>query len=192
MGRQVSPAWVGSALAGGAPAPTPEPGFAGPLQGRTGLELSEGLKLRRVRVMGAHRIELSGFSDTMRDRLRAFGLFGELTARKLRMFVPTDASGVGVLAKCSNVTRSNGSVNGKPRDAARRFRTGTPPRARGRGGVPPLSLKWEARGAVLVGWRSSQHAGPLAVRAAPGLAEGTCRQVDRRRDLRPWRFARHH
>jgi hypothetical protein len=96
--------------------------------------------------MGAHRIELSGFSDTMRDRLRAFGLFGEITAWKLRMFVPTDASGVGVLAKCSNVTRSNGSVNGKPRDAARRFRTGTPPRARGRGGVPPLSLNGKREG----------------------------------------------
>jgi hypothetical protein len=65
----------------------------------TVVDLSEGLKLRRVRVMGAHRIELSGFSDTMRDRLRAFGLFGEITARKLRMFVPTDATGVGVLAK---------------------------------------------------------------------------------------------
>ena len=61
--------------------------------------IAEGLKLRRVRVMGAHRIELSDFSDTMRDRLRAYGLFSEIISLKLRMFVPTDDSGVGVLAK---------------------------------------------------------------------------------------------
>ncbi len=49
--------------------------------------------------MGANRIELSGFTDTMRDRLRAYGLFGEIISWKLRMFVPTDASGAAVLAK---------------------------------------------------------------------------------------------
>ena len=35
----------------------------------------------------------------MRDRLRAYGLFGEIISWKLRMFVPTDASGVGILTK---------------------------------------------------------------------------------------------
>jgi hypothetical protein len=55
--------------------------------------------LRRVRTMSAVRIELSGFDDTMRDRLRAYGLFGEIISWKLRMFVPTDESGVGVLTK---------------------------------------------------------------------------------------------
>jgi hypothetical protein len=35
----------------------------------------------------------------MRDRLRAYGLFSEIISWKLRMFVPTDATGVGVLAK---------------------------------------------------------------------------------------------
>ena len=49
--------------------------------------------------MGAYRIELSGFDDTMRDRLRTYGLFGEIISWKLRMFVPTDATGLGVLAK---------------------------------------------------------------------------------------------
>ncbi len=65
----------------------------------TVLDLAEGLQLRRVRVMGACRIELSGFTDTMRDRLRAYGLFGEIISWKLRMFVPTDADGTEVLAK---------------------------------------------------------------------------------------------
>ena len=57
------------------------------------------LQLRRVRVMGAYRIELSGFNDTMRDRLRAYGLFGEIISWKLRMFVPTDASGAEILTR---------------------------------------------------------------------------------------------
>jgi hypothetical protein len=90
---------VVTTLAGNAPALTPDVAFAALLEGRTGLDLAEGLRLRRLRVMGAHRIELSGFSETMRDRLRAFGLFGEIISWKLRMFVPSDATGVGVLAK---------------------------------------------------------------------------------------------
>ena len=99
IGRKVSAAWAATALAGDAPALTPDAAFAALLEDRTVLELAEGLKLRRVRVMGAHRIELSGFGDTMRDRLRAYGLFGEIISWKLRMFVPTDATGIGVLAK---------------------------------------------------------------------------------------------
>ena len=35
----------------------------------------------------------------MRDRLRTYGLFAEIVSWKLRMFVPTDASGADVLAK---------------------------------------------------------------------------------------------
>jgi len=73
--------------------------FAALLEGCTVLDLAEGLKLRRVRVMGAHRIELSDFSDTMRDRLRAYGLFSEIISWKLRMFVPTNEEGLGVIAK---------------------------------------------------------------------------------------------
>ena len=49
--------------------------------------------------MGAYRIELSGFNDMMRDRLRTYGLFGEIISWKLRMFVPTDASGAEILSK---------------------------------------------------------------------------------------------
>jgi hypothetical protein len=69
------------------------------MDGRTVLDLAEGLQLRRVRVMGANRIELSAFTDTMRDRLKAYGLFHEIISWKLRMFVPTDANGVEVLRK---------------------------------------------------------------------------------------------
>jgi hypothetical protein len=98
IGRRVSPAWAAGAAATGAPALTPDQAFAALMDGRTILDLAEGLQLRRVRVMGASRIELSGFTDAMLDRLRADGLFHEIISWKLRMFVPTDASGVTVLA----------------------------------------------------------------------------------------------
>src|SRR6185437_16208296 len=86
-------------LAGDAPSLTPDAAFAALLEDRTVLELAKGVRLRRVRVMGTHRIELSDFSDGMRDRLRAYGLFGEIISWKLRMFVPSDATGVAVLAR---------------------------------------------------------------------------------------------
>ena len=67
--------------------------------GGTILDLAEGLQIRRVRVMRVNRIELSGFTDAMRDQLVAFGLFHEIISWKLRMFVPVDASGPTVLAR---------------------------------------------------------------------------------------------
>src|SRR5581483_11065566 len=86
-------------LASGAPELAADAAFAALTEGRTVLELADGLQLRRVRVMGTYRIELSGFTDTMRDRLRTYGLFAEIISWKLRMFVPSDASGAEILAK---------------------------------------------------------------------------------------------
>ena len=99
IGRKVSPAWAANATATSAPSLTPEAAFSALMDGRTVLDLAEGLQLRCARVMNVLRIELSGFTDAMRDRLRAYGLFGEIISWKLRMFVPTDASGAEVLAR---------------------------------------------------------------------------------------------
>jgi len=85
--------------AGDGPTLTPDEAFAALTEGRTVLDLAEGMQLRRVRVMGTHRIELLGFTEPMRGRLKADGLFGEIIAWKLRMFVPTDAGGSVVLAR---------------------------------------------------------------------------------------------
>ncbi|RJL07323.1 methylase [Paracoccus aestuarii] len=99
IGRRVSPAWVANATATEKPSLTATDAFTALMDGRTILDLAEGLQLRRVRVMGASRIELSGFTDTMRQRLTAYGLFHEIISWKLRMFVPADSSGVEVLGK---------------------------------------------------------------------------------------------
>ncbi|MCR8493021.1 bifunctional class I SAM-dependent methyltransferase/DEAD/DEAH box helicase [Brucella anthropi] len=99
IGRRVSPAWAANATTTGTTALTPDDAFMALMDGRTILDLAEGLQLRRARIMGANRIELSGFTDTMRERLTAYGLFHEIISWKLRMFVPVDATGPVVLAK---------------------------------------------------------------------------------------------
>ena len=98
IGRQVSPAWAAAACAT-APELSPEDALTGLIGGRMVLHLADGLQLRRVRVMHAHRVEPVGFADAMRERLTAYGLFHEIIAWKLRMFVPTDERGADVLAK---------------------------------------------------------------------------------------------
>ena len=79
--------------------PAADAAFAALMEGRSVLELAEGLQLRRVQVMSVYRIELSGFNDAMRDCLRIYGLCGEIISWKAGTFVPTDASGVGLLSR---------------------------------------------------------------------------------------------
>ena len=99
IGRRVSAAWAANAAATGMATLAPDEAHAALLQGATTLELAEGLQLRRSRVMGANRIELAGFGEAMRERLRAYGLFSEIISWKLRFFVPTDVNGISVLGK---------------------------------------------------------------------------------------------
>jgi predicted RNA methylase len=97
IGRLVSPAWVAQAVAGDAPVLSPADAWNAVLDGKTVLQLQDGLELRRVRVMGEFRVELSGFTDGMIDRLKAMGLFSEIITWKLRLFVPTGAAGATIL-----------------------------------------------------------------------------------------------
>ena len=76
----------------------PSEAWTGVLDGRTILQLQDGLSLRRARVMSLHRVELVGFTDGMVDRLKAMGLISEIIAWKLRLFVPTGAEGPAILA----------------------------------------------------------------------------------------------
>jgi len=97
IGRLVSPAWVAQAVESEAPALDPADAFAAVLDGRTILQLQDGLELRRVRVMGDFRIEVSGFTEGMVARLKAMGLVSEIIAWKLRLFVPVSANGPTIL-----------------------------------------------------------------------------------------------
>jgi hypothetical protein len=99
IGRLVSPAWVAQATENDTPTLSPTDALAALLDGRTVLQLQDGLELRRVKVMGEFRVELSGFTGGMVERLKAIGLISEIISWKLRLFVPTGVSGPAILAK---------------------------------------------------------------------------------------------
>ncbi len=54
------------------------------------IALRGGLFLRDAGIMGAKRIELTGFRDYEVDLLKSFGFFGEIIQWRLRLFAPTD------------------------------------------------------------------------------------------------------
>jgi predicted RNA methylase len=99
VGRRVSPAWVAATLDVGVPALSAQQAWPMLLSGDVSLHLAEGQALTRVRAMGVHRIELTGFDDLALQRLKAFGLISEIVSWKLRLFVPTGADGADVLAR---------------------------------------------------------------------------------------------
>ena len=103
IGRLISPAALSTLYRNlgqdGAPTLTTGEAWEAVSAGRAVLQLADGLQLRRVRVMNDHRIELTGFTEGMRDRLRAMGLFGEIIAWKLRFFVPVGVSGFDVVGR---------------------------------------------------------------------------------------------
>ena len=103
IGRRVSPAWAANAASTGTTNLTSAEAYAALVDGRTILDLADGLQLHRARVMGANRVELSGFTEAMRDRLRAYGLFSEIISWKLRFFVPVDTSGPAILGKLLDI-----------------------------------------------------------------------------------------
>lgn len=69
------------------------------LGGSAVVGLTGDMTLRRVRVMSDYRVELAGFTDGMRDRLRSIGLFSEIIAWKVRFFIPTTDQGPAILAR---------------------------------------------------------------------------------------------
>jgi hypothetical protein len=97
IGRRVSPAWVATTLADDAPKLSAAQVHTLVLEGKTVVRLAEGMELHRSRVMGVNRIELSGFTEAQKDRLKADGFFSEIIAWKLRLFCPRDSGGVKVL-----------------------------------------------------------------------------------------------
>jgi hypothetical protein len=97
IGRLVSPAWVAQAVETETPTLSPADAFTALMDGRTILELTDGMQLRRVKAMGEFRIELIGFTDGMVERLKAMGLMSEIISWRLRLFVPMGANGSAIL-----------------------------------------------------------------------------------------------
>ncbi len=97
IGRLVSPAWVADALGADTPAVAPGDAWNAVLANGAVLQLSNGLTVRRSAVMHVNRVELTGFTDGMVDRLKAMGLVSEIISWRLRLFVPTSDQGPAIL-----------------------------------------------------------------------------------------------
>jgi predicted RNA methylase len=97
IGRLIPPEFVEAFGASSEPL-TPEEAWSGLTDGRS-LTLAGGLLLRRVTVMHAPRIELTGFGAEDVPNLKARGLIGEIIGWKLRLFMPMNADGPSILRK---------------------------------------------------------------------------------------------
>ncbi|MER9934290.1 strawberry notch-like NTP hydrolase domain-containing protein [Mesorhizobium sp. M0088] len=102
VGRHIAPTLVATMLRNlgldNVPTLAPDEAWTGLLEGRIGLQLADGLILRRSRVMNDYRVELIGFTDAFVPRLKALGLISEIISWKLRLFIPTSEQGPSILA----------------------------------------------------------------------------------------------
>ena len=102
IGRHIAPTLVATMLRNlgidNVPTLAPEDAWTALVEGRIGLQLADGLILRRSRVMNDYRVELIGFTDAMVPRLKALGLIPEIISWKLRLFIPTGGQGSAMLA----------------------------------------------------------------------------------------------
>lgn len=77
----------------------PEQAWKSVVDGSSIISLAGEMTVRCVRVMNDNRVELTGFTDGMRDWLRAIGLFSEMIAWKLRFFIPVTDEGAAILSR---------------------------------------------------------------------------------------------
>ena len=93
IGRLVTPEALSAfyqAIGGGnAPILSPHDVWNALIDRGATLDLGGDLQIRRALVMNAHRVELTGFSDSAVPRLKALGLISEIIAWRLRLFLPT-------------------------------------------------------------------------------------------------------
>lgn len=103
IGRHIEPALLATMYRNlgleHVPSLTPDQAWSSLIEGRIGVQLTEGLSLRRSRVMNDYRVELIGFTEAMVARLKALGLMSEIISWKLRLFIPTGTEGPTVLAR---------------------------------------------------------------------------------------------
>jgi hypothetical protein len=95
IGRLITPEALDRVYAGlgvdGAPSLSTEAAWSAVVDRGAVLDLAGDLQIRRSLVMGAHRVELTGFSDGAMPQLKALGLTSEIIAWRLRLFLPVAA-----------------------------------------------------------------------------------------------------
>jgi len=98
IGRLVEPGQLHALAVEDNAAVTPEQAWRHITAGGV-FDLPAGGRLKRVRVMGEQRIELTDFDADALPRLKTMGLFSEIIAWKTRLFVPTGDEGPKVVER---------------------------------------------------------------------------------------------
>jgi hypothetical protein len=106
VGRLISPEVLDAVcqnlgIAAGEPL-EPAAAWTAVLERGTTLHLAGGLQVRRAQVMGARRVEVSGFEASTVPKLKALGLQSEIIAWKLRLFIPVNAQAATILGALTN------------------------------------------------------------------------------------------
>ncbi|RWI37036.1 MAG: methylase [Mesorhizobium sp.] len=78
---------------------SPEQAWAALANGSSVIGLAGDMTLRRVKIMNDYRVELNGFTDGMRDWLKAIGLFSEMIQWKTRFFIPMTGEAATILSR---------------------------------------------------------------------------------------------
>lgn len=103
IGRYIAPTLVGTMLRNlgldQVAVLAPDQAWSSLIEGRIGVQLADGLSIRRNRVMNDYRVELTGFTDAMVSRLKALGFISEIISWRLRLFIPTSTDGPTILAR---------------------------------------------------------------------------------------------
>ena len=97
IGRLVPDAFGADFSGEAPPALLPDEVFAALQAGESSFVLENGLVLQQRRIMNAARLELTGFEEGMVEPLKAMGLFSEIIAWKLRLFIPHHSGGSLIL-----------------------------------------------------------------------------------------------
>lgn len=195
VGRRVSPGWTAGALTAGAPSLSADDAFAALMDGKTILDLTEGLhcagSVPWASIASSCRAlatPCASGSEPMACFTRSSPGRCACSCRPATMVPPSWRS-------CWSVIRSSASARGRRPDApAGCRRSGAASRAAGGSRVPPLSFHRPPPWPLLAGRRCAEHAGSLSVRAIERTRawQGCGRQMDRCRDGPAWRPARHH
>lgn len=119
IGRLIPPASVAQFRSDGLPELSGDQAWQLVTDGGT-LTLGDGLALKRVTVMHAKRIELTGFDAAAVPSLKARGLIAEIVSWRLRLFVPTTDEGPRILADLIDRHRIIGVVPADPLSTAHR------------------------------------------------------------------------
>ena len=107
------------------------------------IRLRDGLTLRKAKVMGRDRVELTGFRESSVPALKALGLVSEIIAWRLRLFVPLGEGCAAIFSRLFETSAQRPlAAAGSNDHGEHRRRSGAAAGCVRRSRVPSLFAEW--------------------------------------------------